>query len=320
MKSGLHQPRRPGCFRLAAAGVLSLALLAAPASAQDLDPRAYANVPINATFLVTGFALSHGGVVTDPTLPVTDIDATVETPSIGLAHSFSLFGKTAQAFGALPYSGAQASGKVLGDAMSISRAGLSDMRFRMSVLVRGAPAATPLEFAKAPRRTIVGLSLTVSAPTGQFFSDKLVNLGTHRWAYKPEFAVSHPMGERWLLDAYAALWLFTDNHSFYPGASDRAQAPMGAFQAHMSYNFRRQLWAAFDATYYVGGHTTVDGVAKNDRQANTRIGGTLALPVGKRHSIKLAVSRGAIIRFGANFTTVSIGWQTAWVPVPRPAR
>jgi hypothetical protein len=320
MKNERHQPRRPGCFRLAAAGVLSLALLAAPASAQDLDPRAYANVPVNATFLVTGFALSHGGVVTDPTLPVTDVSATVETPSIALARTFSLFGKTAQAFGALPFSWAQASGKALGGAASVSRAGLSDMRFRASVLVRGAPAATPLEFAKAPRRTILGLSLTVSAPTGQFFSDKLVNLGAHRWAFKPEFAVSHPLGERWLLDAYAALWLFTDNHSFNPGTSVRAQAPMGAFQTHLSYNFQRLLWAAFDATYYVGGRTTVEGVGNDDRQSNLRIGGTLALPVGKRHSIKLAVSRGAIIRFGADFTTVSIGWQTAWVPMPKAAR
>ena len=319
MPNQRHQPRRPGCVRLAAAGVLSLVVLAAPASAQDLDPRGYVNVPVNATFLVTGFALSHGDVVTDPTLPLADINATVETPSIGLAHSFSLFGKTAQAFGALPYSWAQVSGTALGSPLNVSRAGLSDMRFRMSVLVRGAPASTPLEFAKAPRRTIVGLSLTVSAPTGQFFSDKLINLGANRWAFKPEFAVSHPLGERWLLDAYAALWVFTDNHSFYPGTSDRAQAPMGAFQAHLSYNFQRQLWAAFNATYYVGGKTTVDGVGNNDLQANVRIGGTLALPVGKRQSIKLAVSRGAIVRFGANFTTVSIGWQTAWIPMPKAA-
>ena len=302
------------------AAVLSALLLAAPLSAQDLDPRAYANVPVNSTFLVTGFALSHGGVVTDATLPVTDINATIETPSLGLARSFSLFGKTAQAFGALPYSWAQVSGKVLEEAREISRAGLSDMRFRLSVLVRGAPAATVAEFAKAPRRTILGTSLTIAAPTGQFFPDRLINLGANRWAFKPEFAVSRPMGQKWLLDVYAGLWLFTANDSFYPGASLRTQAPMGAFQAHMSYNVTRKMWAAFDATYYVGGRTTIEGVDSNDRQSNTRVGGTLALPVGRRHSIKLAVSRGAIIRFGANFTTLSIGWQTAWVPRPKPTR
>jgi hypothetical protein len=295
-------------------------LLAAPVSAQDLDARAYAWAPVNATFVVGGLALLHGGVLTDPTLPVTDINATIETPSLGIGRSFSLFGRTAQAFAALPYSWAQASGNVGGGARRITRAGLSDMRLRVSFLVRGAPAASVLEIIKAPRRTILGTSLTVVAPSGQFFPDRLINLGTNRWAFKPEFAVSHPMGDRWLLDAYAALWLFTANNAFYPGTSLRTQAPMGTFQAHLSYTLRPQLWAAFDATYYVGGRTTVESVAGNDRQANTRVGGTLVVPVGRRHSVKLAVSTGAIVRYGADFTAFSVGWQTGWVPRPKPGR
>ena len=309
-------PLRAGC-----AGVVLLCLLAiaAPLSAQDLDPRAYAHVPVNGTFLIWGFAVSHGGVVSDPTLPVTDVNATVETPSIGVGRSFDMFGKTAQVFGVLPYSWAQASGKVLGEGKDITRAGLYDMRIRLSVLVRGAPAASVAQLAKAPRRTILGTSLTVVAPTGQFFPDRLINLGTNRWAFKPEFAVSQPMGQKWLLDVYSALWLFTANNSYYPGTLERTQAPMGAFQAHLSYNFTRKAWAAFDATYYVGGASTIQGVENDDRQSNTRLGGTVALPVGQRHSIKLAVSRGAIIRFGANFTTFSFGWQSAWFPRPKPA-
>ena len=306
--------------RLGVAGAVCLLLLAGPVTAQDLDPRAYAHAPVNGTFLSGGFGVSHGGVVTDPTLPITNINATVETPLLGIGRSFALFGKTAQAFGALPFSWAQVSGDVQGESNHITRAGLSDMRLRVSVLFRGAPASTAMEIAKAPRRTILGTSLTVSAPVGEFYSSKLINLGTHRWAFKPEFAVSRPIGTRWTLDAYAAVWLFTANPSFYPGTARRTQAPMGAFQAHLSYNFQRQLWAAIDATYYTGGRTTIDGVDNNDRQSNSRLGGTLALPVGGRHSVKLAVSRGAIIRFGANFTTYSIGWQTGWVRQPKPAR
>ena len=243
-------------------GAFCLVLFAAPLAAQDLDPRAYANVPINGTFLVAGFAVSHGGVLTDPTLTLTDLNATVGMPSLGVARSFSLFGKTAQVFGALPCSWTQVSGNVAGETESRSRSGLADMRVRLSVLVRGAPATSVLGFAKVPRRTILGASLAVVAPTGEFRSDRFINLGTHRWAFKPEFAVSHPMGPRWLLDAYAALWLFTANESFYPGTSVRTQAPMGAFQAHLSYSISPKLWAAFDATYYVGGRTTVNAVQK----------------------------------------------------------
>ena len=98
------------------------------------------------------------------------------------------------------------------------------MCFRLSVLVRGAPALSVAEFAKAPRRTILG-TVDGRRTDGQFFPVRLINLGANRWAFKPEFAVSHPMGQKWLLDVYAGLWLFTANDSFYPGASLRTQAP-----------------------------------------------------------------------------------------------
>jgi hypothetical protein len=302
-----------------AVGTLCLLLLAVPSPAQDLDPRAYVNVPVNGTFLVAGLAVSHGAVVTDPSLPLTDINATVETPSLGLARSFGLFGKTAQAFAGLPYSFAQISGKLVGEAREISREGFSDMRLRLSVLLRGAPATSVAAFAKAPRRTILGTSLSVTAPTGQVFPDKLINLGTNRWSFKPEFAVSQPLGQKWLLDVYAGVWLFTANDSFYPGTALRTQDPMGVLQAHVSYNFKRQLWAAFDATYYAGGQTAIEGIGNDDRQSNSRLGATIAFPVGRKHSIKLAASTGAVVRYGADFSTFSIGWQTVWLPRPKPA-
>ncbi len=61
-------------------------------------------------------------------------------------------------------------------------------------------------------------------------------------------------------------------------------------------------------------------VENDDRQSNSRIGATLVLPVGRRHSVKLAVSRGAIIRYGADFSTISVGWQTGWAPMPKPTQ
>ena len=289
-------------------------LVATAASAQDLDPRAYARVPIGATFLVTGYVVSDGAVVTDATAPLRDLQATIQSASLGVGRSFNLFGKTAQGFAGLPYSWGKASALVLGDRQSVTRSGLSDMRLRLAVLLRGAPAVGLRDFAKAPRQTIIGASLTVIAPSGQNSPHKLINLGANRWAFKPEVAVSRPVGPRWLIDLYAGAWLITDNPTYYPGTSVRSQEPLGAFQAHVSYTFRPAMWAAFDATYYVGGASSIDGIFKDDRPSNSRIGATLAVPVGRRHSVKIAWSTGAIVRLGANFTTFSIGWQTGWLP------
>jgi hypothetical protein len=261
------------------------------------------------TVLVAGLGYSHGDVLTDPTLPIKDLNATIESPSIAAGHSFSLFGKTTQATAALPFAWAQVSGSINGDEQSITRSGLGDMRLRFSVLLFGAPAATPAEIMKAGRKTVIGSSLTVVAPTGQYNPEKLINLGTSRWAFKTELALSQPIGQRWLFDLHTGLWLFKENGSFYPGNSVRTHHPMGSFQTHISYNIQTLMWVAFDATFYTGGSTVINGEDNEDRQSNSRIGATMVVPIAKQQSLKFSVSRGVIIRYGANFTTISLGWQ-----------
>jgi len=289
-----------------------LILMVEVSPAQDLDPRAYARVPVNVTVLIAGFGYSHGGIVTDATLPVKDLTAKIGSPSIGVVHSFSLFGQTAQVSAALPYAWGDVSAIVGGTPQSTSRSGIGDMRLRFSYLILGAPATAPKDLAKAPRKTILGTSLSIVAPTGQYMPEKLINLGTSRWALKPELAISQPVGKRWLIDVYAGLWLFTENDSYYPGTSVRTQDPLGSFQSHISYNIQPLMWAALDMTFYTGGNSSIDGVPNKDRQSNSRIGATMVLPVAKRNSLKFAFSTGAIIRSGADFSTFSVGWQTTF--------
>ena len=294
-----------------------LILILDKVQAQDLEPRAYARIPIHTTVLVAGYSYSGGGVVTDATLPVKDVHATVNAPSFAAVYSFPFLGQTAQVSAGIPYMWAKVSGSVAETVQSITRSGFGDTRLRFAVLVHGAPAVTAAELAKSPKRTVLGTSLTIVAPTGQYIIGKLINLGTNRWSFKPELALSQPFGNRWLFDLYAGVWLFTNNKSFYPGSSVRTQDPMGSFQAHLSYNISLRAWAALDLTYYTGGNSTINGVPNSDRQDNSRIGGTLVLPVGKRNSVKIAFSTGAIIRFGANFTTASVGWQTMFLGKPK---
>ena len=278
-------------------------------SAQDLDPRAYARVPVDATVLIAGFNYTYGSVVLDPTLPIKDLEAKVSSPILGIARTFSLFGLTSQAYVALPYSWAEASGKVLGEDSSITRNGFGDMRFRLSVLFLGAPAATVDEFSKSSPQTVLGASLTVTAPTGQFFNDKLINLGTNRWSFKPEIGLSYMVSKQWFIDLYAGAWFFTDNSSFYPGNSLRSQDPLLTFQTHVSYNFNPLMWAAIDFTYYTGGQSSVNDIYNDDRQNNSRVGATFNFPISRLSSIKLAYSTGAVIRIGGNFSTISVAWQ-----------
>jgi hypothetical protein len=285
--------------------------------AQDLDPRAYVKAPVNATLLIGGYSHSAGGVLTDPTLPLENLKATVNTTTLGMARTFALFGKSAQVLYVLPYSWANASALVNGQPESTSRTGFADMRVRLSVLLLGGKAVSVSDFLKENNRTIIGTSLMVIAPTGQYFPDRLINLGTRRWSFKPEVALSQKIGKRWMLDVYSGVWIFTSNDSFFPGNALRTQDPLMAFQAHFSYNINPRMWIAFNATYYAGGQSSVNDRFNDDRQSNSRFGTTLVVPVGKRNALKIAYSRGAIIRVGADFSTLSVGWTTSWFQAGR---
>ena len=293
--------------------ILILLLIGFSLSAQDLDPRAYARVPVDMTFLVTGFVYTYGSVVSDPTLPIQDLKANVESPLLAIGRTFSLFGLTSQALVSLPYSWAQLSGKLVGKDSSATRSGLGDTRFRLSVLLLGAPAATIKQFSKSSPQSVIGASITVIAPTGNYFNDKLINLGTNRWSFKPEIGLSYMVDKQWLIDLYAGVWFFTNNNSFYPGTSLRSQEPLIALQTHISYNFNPLMWAAINITYYTGGQSSVNDIYKDDRQNNSRVGATFNFPVSKKSAIKIAYSTGAIIRFGANFSTISIAWQMVFL-------
>ena len=285
---------------------------AATAVAQDLEPRAYAAAPVGANFIVVAGGHSTGGVVTDPSLPVEDVEATVNAATLGAGTTFSLFGRTALVVAAFPYALAHAAGRVEETTARISRSGLVDPRLKLSVNLVGGRALRPEEFVKTKRPTIVGVSLSVAPPLGQYDPSKLINLGANRWSFKPEVGISRLINN-WTVDGYAGVLLFTTNDQFYTGSSIRTQDPIFALQGHVSYTFKPRLWLAFDGTWYSGGTTSINGVDKQDLIRNSRFGATASFPLFRQQSLKFAFSRGATTRVGANFTTASVAWQFSWL-------
>ena len=301
-----HRRVRP---TLASIGLVVALLTCGPAAdAQDLEPKAYSASPVGAAFLVVGLARSTGSVLTDPTLPLTDIEAKINGVPVAAGYTFGLFGRLALVTAAVPYGWGEVSGLVGEEARSVTRSGLTDARAKLSINLVGNPAMGLREFAKAPRRAIVGTSLTVTAPTGQYDRNKLINLGTNRWGFKPEVGVAVPKG-RWDFDAYLGVWLFTDNDDFYPGGRRRSQDQVVALQGHASYTFRPRLWAAVDATWYQGGGATVDEGEPAGSMNNSRLGATVSFPMSRQQSLKFSYSSGVSVRTGTNFRTLSVGWQ-----------
>jgi hypothetical protein len=288
--------------------VLCLLASIESARAQDLEPKAYSASPVGAAFVVIALTRSTGSVLTDPTLPLTNVDAAINSVPLAAGYTFGLFGKLALVTAAVPYAWGDVSGQVGEDARAVTRSGLADSRVKLSVNLTGNPAMGLREYVKTPKKVIVGSSLTVAAPASQYDGTRLINLGTNRWGFKPEVGVAVPKG-RWDFDVYVGVWLFTDNGDFFPGARTRSQDRVVALQSHVSYTIRPRLWAAVDATWYQGGGASVDAGEPVGAMNNSRLGATLSIPMGRQQSFKVAYSSGVAVRTGANFRTVSVGWQ-----------
>jgi hypothetical protein len=289
-----------------------------PLCAQDLAPRAYVINPVNSNAVTLTWSFFDGGVDLNGTIPVTNATGTFSIPSFTYYHSFSFFGRTANVTGSLPYGVGTFQGEVQQQRQSVYRSGLVDFAGRFSVNLLGAPAMSPQKFARWKQKVILGASLRVIAPTGQYNPAKLINWGINRWAFKPEFGYSERWGN-WQLDAYGGVWFYTTNPASYdiPAPKPQTEEPIGSFEGHFSRDFRRGTWVSLDGNFWWGGLTSLSGIQNlKTEQTGSRIGGTGAWRFSKHQSVKVSYSGGTYARFGGNYQSVQTAWQYSWVGWP----
>jgi hypothetical protein len=244
------------------------ACIFAIAHAQELEPRAYSPAPIGTNFLLVGYGYSDGSVLTDPSAPVTDVSAQIQSLALGYGRALELWGRSVNLGIAAPYYRADVEGNVQETAAEVTRRGMGDARFRLATNIIGGEALTREEFATKKPATILGTSLSITAPTGAYNSERLINIGLNRWVFKPEVGVSQTVGD-FFLEGSAGVSFFTDNQNYF-GNLTKEQDPLGSVQFHGGYTFLPGLWLAVDGTYYFGGRTTLSGRESDDLQANSR--------------------------------------------------
>jgi len=282
-----------------------------PALAQQLEPRAYTASPVGVNAVIWAFGNAVGDLNFDPSIPIDDGRARITTAVLGYFRSLDVAGKSGSISVGMPYALGRLEGNYLGTFQTANRSGLGDINVRFATILKGAPSMRLKEFVSYRQRTNVGLSVTTTAPTGQYDPARLVNVGANRWGFKPEVGVSHVFpNTRLVLDAYAGVWLYTPNNNLQ--GRRRTQRPIAGGQFHLSYDVRPRLWVALDGTIYRGGRTAVDGISRSDLQSNSRIGGTVSVPLTRRQSVKFAYSFGVFTTIGGNFQTVSFAYQYLW--------
>jgi hypothetical protein len=230
---------------------------------------------------------------------------------VGYVRSLDVLGKAGSVALAVPYVDLTATATFNGTTEARRDvSGLGDPVLRLAWNFYGAPALSTAEFASYRQDLIAGASLVVTAPFGQYDSTRVVNIGTNRWSFKPELGVSQALGA-WTIELAGGVTFFTRNGDFFNGNS-RSQEPIHSVQAHVTRQLGRGTWAAISATYYEGGQTSINGVARNDAIAGTRVALTLAFPVDRQNSVKLYGNHGLYARTGGDMSTVGIAWQHLW--------
>jgi hypothetical protein len=307
-----EQFRRGRARLLTSPGILALACLMAAATArsQDIEPRKWSDTPVGVNFLILGYSYTQGGIAFDPSLPVSNPHLQTNSGAVGFARSLDLWGLSGKFDASMPYTWLSGSADYRGQLVQRDVNGFGSPEFQLSVNLYGAPAMGLKEFASYKQNWIVGVALKVSAPSGEYDDTRLINIATHRWFFKPSLGVSKAIG-KWTLESTLAATFYTDNTDFY-GDTTRSQAPLYSIQGHCIRSFSHGLWASVDATYFVGGRTTINGLESNDLQQNWRVGATLALPINARNSIKLNASDGVSARTGDSYKLYGIAWQYRW--------
>ena len=289
---------------------LAFFFVTAQAHAGEIEPRSYVNTPVGINFLLAGYSYSDGGLSTTASSPIEGAELKIHYGVLAYARAMDVWGKSGKIDVIMPYADLSGSAMVADQPRERDVAGLTDPRLRFSVNFYGAPALSLQEFANYRQDLIIGASIQVSAPLGQYDDDKLVNLGNNRWFVKPDIGISKAWGDL-VAELSTGVFFFSENDDFF-GGKEMEQDPVYTAQIHVTYSFGPGIWAALSGTYDYGGRTTVDGLRNDDLQQNSRVGATLALPVNQNNSIKLFASTGIHTSIGNDYDLAGIVWQYRW--------
>ena len=293
--------------------VCALAVVYVPdqACAQFTDPGTYDNTPVGINQLELGYAYVHANASIDPALIIAGANFNLNQGTIDYTRYFGLFRRLSWVDVTIPIAGL--GGSISGPNIQASVTGAGDSSYEVAMLVKGGPALTVAQFDDYKPTNTLGVSLTTTAPTGLYSTNKILNLGSDRWSFKPEIALSHPFGpaQKWEVDTYGNVYFYTDNSSYH-GRQILRQQPLPGLEGHISYIFSDSLWASLDTRYSFRGTTLVNGVNQNNGQQNFILGSEMNVSINSRNSLLFEFAKALVHQNGPALVGFSVRYDYTW--------
>lgn len=280
--------------------------------AQDLEPRRWTSLPTGIQVLGIGYANTSGEIFFDPVMQVEDASFNANTFILQYVRPFKFGNKLARVDIYLPYSIANWEGLLAGIPTTVNRSGFADPRLRLSINIIGPKALDPKELFKYmkdnPVNTTLGASIAVTLPLGQYYEDKLLNLGHNRFSFRPQIGLLHNWN-KWSFELTSSVFIFTKNNSFYNGKK-RKQNPLFALQTHVIKRFDSKIWTSLSVGYGTGGKSIINNVSNGDQRGNFLGSISLGFPVFKKQSLKFAFLQSTTLKdIGSDSSSFILGWS-----------
>lgn len=281
------------------------------ARAQFTDAHSYDNTPVGINQLELAYTYVHANASLDTSLVIAGAKLNLNQGMIDYTRYFGWLHRLTWVEAGVPVAGL--SGSITGTNINGSIIGAGDSSYQFGMLLKGGPALTVAQFESYKPTTTVGASLTITAPTGLYRPNKILNLGSDRWSFKPEIALSHPFGpeQKWQVDAYANAYFYTDNISYH-GNQILRQQPLPGFEGHISYSFNDSLWASLDTRYSFRGTTFVKGVDQNNAQQNFILGSEMNLSINPRNSLLFEFAKALVHQNGPAVVGFAVKYDYTW--------
>ena len=281
------------------------------ALSQDVEPQRWNPIPLGTHILGAGYSYTSGDVFFDPLLQAEDVKIKAHSLAVSFAQPFKVGNKLGSVSLLLPFSIADWSGLLSGEPTGLNRTGFADPRLRASVLLAGPPAGNAMEIRQYkidnPTYTSFGVSLAITFPFGEYFADKLINLGSNRFVFRPQAGMIHYWGQ-WSFELTSSVFIYTRNPDFF-NDTERGQRPTFAFQSHLVRQFRKSAWVSLSAGYGLGGESIISRQPKGDFRSNLLGSAAYSLMIAQRQGLKFTYIRAqALEAIGSNTDNFLLAW------------
>jgi hypothetical protein len=282
---------------------VTMAAAATPALAVDDGPRAYFPLPAGTNVInVIGLFESSNSSL-DPATAIKGANLDLNVGVLQYTRTLNIGGQSAALVAALPFG--EVSGEAtlegplgnLSQTFETSSSGIGDLNLGAIIGLVGSPALTREQFVQHKPGFSMGAMLWVTAPTGAYDPDKLINFGTNRWAIRLGAPLGWAIGGSYLspnlttIEFVPSVTFFTVNEDPFR-ADRRTQSALFRLESHITHNFSRAFWASIDLTANSGGATQTDGI--DDDNNKTWAGAGISLGMNFSPALGAYVTYGSI--------------------------